>query len=192
MTTSDLIKNDWFILFCPVRWIIILYFLASREACFWFWTEWLFSSHVYQIIFTSRTLWSRVIVVYEPRRSTDAILLQREWCVVFLEHCAVRYVEVSCICVVCRRLCSDRLLKITVFWDVAPCSLVEIGRRFGVAYRLLHQGDEIAVIFSKTSIITYQTIQFSIPEDSRLYSRRRENLKSHEIECYTPLFSVPT
>jgi hypothetical protein len=31
-------------------------------------------------------------------------------------------------------------MKMTVFWDVAPCSLVEIDRRYRGAYRLLHQG----------------------------------------------------
>jgi hypothetical protein len=30
----------------------------------------------------------------------------------------------------------------TVFWDVAPCSLVEVYQRFRGAYCLLHQGDE--------------------------------------------------
>jgi hypothetical protein len=33
------------------------------------------------------------------------------------------------------------LLKMTVFWDVAPCSVVEIDRRFRGAYCLHHQGD---------------------------------------------------
>jgi hypothetical protein len=32
-----------------------------------------------------------------------------------------------------------QLLKITVFWDVAPCSLVEVCRRFRGAYCLHHQ-----------------------------------------------------
>jgi hypothetical protein len=32
--------------------------------------------------------------------------------------------------------------KMTVFWDVAPCSLVEIDRRFTGAYCLHHQGDK--------------------------------------------------
>jgi hypothetical protein len=27
-------------------------------------------------------------------------------------------------------------MKMTVFWDIAPCSLVEIDRRFGDAYYL--------------------------------------------------------
>jgi hypothetical protein len=32
-------------------------------------------------------------------------------------------------------------LKMTVFWDVAPCSLVEIARCFRDAYCLHHQDD---------------------------------------------------
>jgi hypothetical protein len=30
--------------------------------------------------------------------------------------------------------------KVAVFWDVAPCSLVEVYRRVRGAYCLLHQG----------------------------------------------------
>jgi hypothetical protein len=33
-------------------------------------------------------------------------------------------------------------LKTTVFWDIAPCSLVEIDRRFGGAYSLHHNGND--------------------------------------------------
>jgi hypothetical protein len=32
-------------------------------------------------------------------------------------------------------------MKMTVFWDVVPCSVVEIDCRFRGAYCLLHQGD---------------------------------------------------
>jgi hypothetical protein len=32
-------------------------------------------------------------------------------------------------------------LKMTAFWDVAPCSVVEVGRRFRDAYCLHHEGD---------------------------------------------------
>jgi hypothetical protein len=32
-------------------------------------------------------------------------------------------------------------LKMTAFWDIAPCSLVEVDRRFRCAYCLHHQGD---------------------------------------------------
>jgi hypothetical protein len=33
-------------------------------------------------------------------------------------------------------------MKITDFWDVAPCSLVEVYRRFRGACCLHHQGDD--------------------------------------------------
>jgi hypothetical protein len=33
-------------------------------------------------------------------------------------------------------------MKFRVVWDVAPCSHVEIDRRFRGAYRLHHQSDE--------------------------------------------------
>jgi hypothetical protein len=34
------------------------------------------------------------------------------------------------------------IMKIRAFWDVAPCSLVGVERRFRGAYCLHHQGDE--------------------------------------------------
>jgi hypothetical protein len=61
--------------------------------------------------------------------------------------------------------------KITVFRDVAQCSLVEVHRRFRGAYCLHHQGDR-----------PDQTTRRNIPEDSHLHTRRRENLKSHLIK----------
>jgi hypothetical protein len=33
-------------------------------------------------------------------------------------------------------------MKMTAFWDIVPCSLVEVDRRFRGAYCLHHQGDE--------------------------------------------------
>jgi hypothetical protein len=33
-------------------------------------------------------------------------------------------------------------MKVTVFWDDVPCSLVETGRRFRGAYCLHHQGND--------------------------------------------------
>jgi hypothetical protein len=33
-------------------------------------------------------------------------------------------------------------MKFSVFWDVAPCSEVDVDRRFRGAYCLHHQGDE--------------------------------------------------
>jgi hypothetical protein len=35
-------------------------------------------------------------------------------------------------------------MKMTVFWDAAPCSLVEIDRRFRGTYCLHHRGDNRA------------------------------------------------
>jgi hypothetical protein len=34
------------------------------------------------------------------------------------------------------------LVKITAFWDTAPCSLMEVDRHFGGVYYLHHQGDD--------------------------------------------------
>jgi hypothetical protein len=48
-------------------------------------------------------------------------------------------------------------MKINVFWDVAPHSLVEIDRRFRGAYCLYYQGNE-----------DNQTARRNIPEDSNL------------------------
>jgi hypothetical protein len=39
------------------------------------------------------------------------------------------------------QLLTAASMKITVFWDVAPYSLVEVYRRFKGAYCLHHQGD---------------------------------------------------
>jgi hypothetical protein len=50
-------------------------------------------------------------------------------------------------------------LKMAVFWDVAPCSLVEVYRRFRGAYCLHHQGGD-----GKSK----QTTRRNIPEDSNL------------------------
>jgi hypothetical protein len=67
--------------------------------------------------------------------------------------------------------------EITVLWHVAPCSLVEIDRRFKGAYHIHHQGDRTSV----TSASFYQNTRRNLPEDSHLHTRRRENLKSHLI-----------
>jgi hypothetical protein len=64
-------------------------------------------------------------------------------------------------------------LKMTVFWDAAPCSLAEIYRRFRGSYFLHHQNDE-AVSTSETS----KTTRRDIPKDSHLHANRRDKLKS--------------
>jgi hypothetical protein len=67
----------------------------------------------------------------------------------------------------------------TIFWDVAPCSLVEI-------YQLLERHTAsiiremvMAVSTSEMSVNFYQTTRRNIPEDSHLHTHRRENLKSN-------------
>jgi hypothetical protein len=50
-----------------------------------------------------------------------------------------------------------------VFWDVVPCTLLEINQHSRDAYCLRNQDDDR-----------------NIPEDSHLHIRRRENLKSHK------------
>jgi hypothetical protein len=72
-------------------------------------------------------------------------------------------------------------MKMTVFWDVAPCSLVEVYRRFRCAHCLHHQGDETTRT-SKMSVNFYQTARHNIPEDVHLHTRHRQNLKSQKEE----------
>jgi hypothetical protein len=72
----------------------------------------------------------------------------------------------------------------TVFWVVAPCSLLQVYRRFRGAFCLRHQGDEYARVMeaartSETSVNFYQTTRRNNPEDSHLHTRRPENLKFH-------------
>jgi hypothetical protein len=59
-------------------------------------------------------------------------------------------------------------LKFRVFWDVAPCSHIEVGRRFRGAYYLYHQGDDEAVRTFETSANFNVTTRRYIPEDSKL------------------------
>jgi hypothetical protein len=62
------------------------------------------------------------------------------------------------------------IMKITVLWDVAPCSLVEVYRRFRGACCPHHP---------ETLVNFYKSTRRNNPEDSRLHTPRRENLKSH-------------
>jgi hypothetical protein len=77
-------------------------------------------------------------------------------------------------------------MKMAVFWIVAPCSLVKVYGRFGCACFLHHQGDEGSTHrpdngkerTSELSVNVYQTTGCNNPEESHLYTRRHENLKS--------------
>jgi hypothetical protein len=60
-------------------------------------------------------------------------------------------------------------MRSRVFWDVTPCSHVEVDRRFGRVYGLHHQGALIteAVRASETSFRFNVTTRLYIPEDSK-------------------------
>jgi hypothetical protein len=60
-------------------------------------------------------------------------------------------------------LSSKSCVLMTVFWDAAPCSLVEIALIVDV------------VSTSETSVNIYRTTRRINPEDSHLHTRRREN-----------------
>jgi hypothetical protein len=61
-------------------------------------------------------------------------------------------------------------MKFRVFWDVAPCSHIELDRRFRGAYCLHHQGgDRIeAVRTPETSVHFNMTTRRYVPGDSKL------------------------
>jgi hypothetical protein len=55
-------------------------------------------------------------------------------------------------------------IKVAVFWDAAPCILVEIKRRFRTIVLMLE-----AVSTSETSVYSYKTVRRNIPEGCQLY-----------------------
>jgi hypothetical protein len=57
-------------------------------------------------------------------------------------------------------------MKITVFWDVMPCSLVKTDRRFRAAYCPAIALMMEAVSTSETSAIISRITRRNIPEDS--------------------------
>jgi hypothetical protein len=58
-------------------------------------------------------------------------------------------------------------VKMAVFWDVAPYSLLETDRRYRGVYYLHRQGDECSL--RSVSVSLCQTTRRNIPEDSHLY-----------------------
>jgi hypothetical protein len=69
--------------------------------------------------------------------------------------------------------------KIAVFWVVPSCSLVEVYQRFRGPCCLYHHRLVMeAARTSETVINLHQTTRRYNPEDGRLHTRRRENLKS--------------
>jgi hypothetical protein len=80
---------------------------------------------------------------------------------------------------ICSNVKQNVNRKFRVFWDIAPCSHVEVDRRFGGAYCLHHRPDDGRRHTSETSVNFNATTLRYISEDSKLHTRRRENLKSH-------------
>jgi hypothetical protein len=71
------------------------------------------------------------------------------------------------------------ILWMTPFWDIPPCSLAEVDRRFRGAYCL--QGDLImeSVHTSETSVY-FETTRRYIPKGCHLHISHRENVKSYK------------
>jgi hypothetical protein len=90
-----------------------------------------------------------------------------------------------------KRVSSGEIyLKMTVFWYVVPCSLVEVYQHFRGACCLHNQGDVALMMEAastpETSVNFYQTIWCNIPEDSHLHTHHHENLNL--IEIYLSFF----
>jgi hypothetical protein len=74
----------------------------------------------------------------------------------------------------------------TVFWDVATCSLVKFADvsevlPASIIALMITLVMEAASTFETLKTL-YQTTRHNFPEDSRLHIRCRENLKSHHIK----------
>jgi hypothetical protein len=75
-------------------------------------------------------------------------------------------------------------MKMIVFCDVAPCSLVEMTDVLKVRTASIIRAIALmmeAVRTSETSVNFYQTARRNIPQGSYLHTRRRDNRKSHKI-----------
>jgi hypothetical protein len=64
-------------------------------------------------------------------------------------------------------------MKITAFWNVTPCSLVEVGRRFRRTYCLYHQGLIMKVVHTSETSVYYSAGICSIHDISNLVFRSR-------------------
>jgi hypothetical protein len=71
----------------------------------------------------------------------------------------------------------------SVFWDVAPCGLVVFYRSFGGACYLHHQGDDHNPDDrgSKHLGNVGKFLWRYNPENSHIYARNRQNLKSYFV-----------
>jgi hypothetical protein len=71
---------------------------------------------------------------------------------------------------------TDRVM-VTSFWDIAPCSLIDVHRRFRSTCCLHHQDNETSVYF-------HDTTRRFFPECCHLPTRYSENLRSHTEDVF--------
>jgi hypothetical protein len=88
------------------------------------------------------------------------------------------------------RFKSYSIKKMKAFSNTAPCSMVEVDRRFRGAYYLHRRPNDGAVRTIETSVNFYKTTRRSIPEGCHLYTYGRENLKFHLINTGTLHFTL--
>jgi hypothetical protein len=71
------------------------------------------------------------------------------------------------------------------FWNTAPCSLIEVDRRFIGEYCFNHQVLFIALMMeavgTSETFVYFETTRRYIPEGYHLRTHRRDNLKSYAI-----------
>jgi hypothetical protein len=70
-------------------------------------------------------------------------------------------------------------LKIIAFWDIAPCSLVEVVRHLRGTYRLMME----AVHTSEMLVYFSETTWCYIPEGYHLHCSQFKKLKYSEFKC---------
>jgi hypothetical protein len=70
-------------------------------------------------------------------------------------------------------------MKFIVFWDVVPCSHIEVDRHTEIHTTSIFSLMMEAVHTSETSVHFNVTTWCYIPEDYKLHTCHRENLKSH-------------
>jgi hypothetical protein len=96
------------------------------------------------------------------------------------------------------RASTENDLKCTIFWDITPCSLLKIDRRFGgglclppdftlVSCSVYSSTLKMEATWSSEASVGFQrTSRHYIPEDRTLHNHRCENLKSYISSSVLP------
>jgi hypothetical protein len=135
------LNASWRIRFHSPRFVALREFTGDCHICsnFPFRMEILMAG----FLFLPKTLW-----VVLTRRFGRSLLILTEVRSHFLQHCAIpwsRLQQISLILTVYNlffilvifQVLTAASMKMTVFWDVAPCSLVDNGRRFRGTYFII-------------------------------------------------------